>query len=323
VKILRRKFLRLTAGAAALPVASRAALAFDYPTRPVRMVVGLPAGYDPDVVARLVGQSLSERLGQAFVIDNRPGAAGNLAGEMVVRAAPDGYTLLVVILAYTANATIYRNLDFNFTRDIAPVAAIGRNALFLALNPSLPAKTVPEFIAYAKARPGKIAMASPGIGTAPHLVGALFEMMTGVEFLHVPYRNNYMPDLLSGQVQVAFPGIAPALDNIRTGKLRALAVTTAQRSAMLPAVPSMAEFVPGYEASGWFGLGAPSGTPAAIVDKLNQEINAVIADPGVKARLAGMGVEPMSMTRDDFGKFIAAETEKWAAVIKFAGIKPT
>jgi tripartite-type tricarboxylate transporter receptor subunit TctC len=322
MKFPRRRFLHLAASGAVLPVASRAALPPDYPARPVRVVVGLPAGYTPDFVARLVGQSLSERLGQAFVVDNRPGAAGNLAAEMVVRAPADGYMLLVVILAYAANATLYANLDFNFTRDIAPVAAIGSNALFLAVNPSLPAKTVPEFIAYAKARPGKINMASPGVGTAPHLVGELFEMMTGVDLLHVPYRDNYMPDLLSGQVQVAFPAIAPALDSIRTGKLRALAVSTAKRSAMLPDVPAMGEFVPGYEASGWFGIGAPRGTPAAVVDKLNGAINAIVADPAMKARLAGIGVEPMSMTSGEFGTFIAAETGKWAKVIKFAGIKP-
>jgi tripartite-type tricarboxylate transporter receptor subunit TctC len=321
MKLLRRRFLHLAAGAAAVPAASRLASALDYPSRPVRIVVGLPAGLAPDFVARLVGQSLSDRLGQSFVIDNRPGAAGNLAAEMVARAPPDGYELLLVILAYAANATLYANLDFNFSRDIVPVATIGSNALFLAINPSLPAKTIPDFIAYAKARPGKINMASPGVGTAPYLFGVLFEMMTGVDFLHVPYRDNYMPDLLSGQVQAAFPAIAPVFNYIRTGKLRALAVTTAKRSDLLPSVPSMSEFVPGYEASGWFGIGAPRGTAAAIVDKLSGGINAVIADPGIRVRLAAMGIEPMSMAPGQFAKFIAVETDKWARVIKFAGIK--
>jgi tripartite-type tricarboxylate transporter receptor subunit TctC len=318
----RRTFLRLTAGAFALPTISRIASAESYPTRPVHIVVGLPAGSAPDIGARLIGQSLSVRLHQPFVIENRPGAGTNIAVQAVVRAPPDGYTLLLAVATNAINATLYASLPFDFVRDIAPVATIIRNAFVMVVNPSFPAKTVPEFIAYAKANPGKINMASPGNATAPHLCGELFKMMTGVDLVHVPYRSSYIPDLLSGQVQVAFNGIGEVIAYIKAGKLRALAVTTAARSEVFPDIPTVGETVPGYEASGWWGIGAPKSTPAGIVEMLNKEINAVVAGPNVKARLAGLGVEPMSMTAADFGKLIAAETDKWAKVIKFAGIKP-
>ncbi len=286
------------------------------------MVVGVPPGLAPDIGARLIGQGLSERLGQPLVIENRPGAGSNIATELVVRAPADGYTLLVVSTANAINATFYANLPFDFARDIAPVASINRNPFVMVVNPSLPARTVPEFIAYAKANPGKINMASSGNGTLPHLCGELFKMMTGVDLVHVPYRNSYIPDLLGGQVQVLFDGIAGVTEYIRTGKLRALAVTTATRQSVLPDVPTVSEFVSGYEASGYLGIGAPRSTPVPIIEMLNKEINAVVADPDVKARLIGLGVEPMSMTPAEFGKFIAGNTEKWAKVIKFANIKP-
>ncbi len=322
MKLPRRRFLHLAAGAGALAVVSRIAKAEDYPARPVHIIVGLPAGGAPDIGARLVGQSLSERLRQSFVIENRPGAGTNIAVESVVRAPPDGYTLLWVLAGNAINVTLYAHLTFNFVQDIAPVASVIRNTFVMVVHPSIPAKTVPEFIAYAKANPGKINMASPGNGTLPHLCGELFKMITGVDMIHVPYRSSILPDLLSGQVQVTFDGIAAAIEYVRLGKLRALAVTTATRQEVLPDIPTIGESVPGYEASGWWGIGAPKSTPAPIIEMLNKEINAVIADPNVKARLVGLGVEPMSMTPTDFGKLIAAETDKWAKVVKFAGIKP-
>jgi tripartite-type tricarboxylate transporter receptor subunit TctC len=322
MKLRRRTFLHLVAGAAALPALSQFARAQSYPTRPVRIVVGLPAGLTPDIVARLVGQRLSERLGQPVVVESRPGAGGNIATEVVVRAPPDGYTLLLTIASDAFNATLYSNLPFNYVGDVAPVAMICTTPFIMVVNPSVPAKTVPEFIAHAKANPGKINMASSGIGTAPHLFGELFKMMTGVDLVHVPYRGNSMSDLLAGQVQVTFTGVASAIEYVRAGKLRALAVTTAARVEVLPEIPPVGDFVSGYEASGWNGIIAPKSTPTEIVEKLNNEINAVVADPSIKARLAGLGVIPMSMTPAQFGKLIANETEKWAKVVKFANIKP-
>jgi len=322
MKLPRRKFLHLAASAAALPAASRIASADTYPSRPVRIIVGFPAGNTSDTIARLAGQSLSERLGQQFIVENRPGAAGNIATEFVVRAAPDGYTLLQVISGNAANVTLYANLNFDFMRDIAPVASICRVPDVMVVNPSVPAKTVPEFIAYAKANPGKINMASAGNGSASHLAGALFEMMAGVDLVHVPYRGSFVPDLLGGQVQVVFPPIPTVIGYIRAGKLRALAVTSAARSEALPDIPTMAETVPGYEASAWYGMGVPENTSAEIIGRLNKEIVAALADSTIKARLSDLGAVPMPMTPGEFGKFIADETEKWGKVIRAAHIKP-
>jgi tripartite-type tricarboxylate transporter receptor subunit TctC len=323
MKLPRRTFLHLAAGAAALPAVSRVARAQAYPTRPVRIVVGLAPGGTNDIVARLMGQWLSERLGQPFVIDNRPGAASNIATEAVARAAADGYTLLLSSLNNAISATLYERLNFNFIRDITAVAGILRTPNVMVVNPSVPAKSVPEFIAYAKANPGKLNMASPGNGTSLHVVGELFKMMTGVNMVHVPYRGGgpALTDLLGGQVQVYFTGTVSSIEYIKTGRLRALAVTTATRSEALPDVPTVSEFVPGYEASGWFGVGAPKSTPTEIIDKLNNEVNAALADPKMKARLDDVGGTALSGSPADFGKLIADETEKWAKVIKFAGIK--
>jgi tripartite-type tricarboxylate transporter receptor subunit TctC len=321
MKLPRRKFLHLTAGAAALPTASRIAWSLDYPSRPVRIIVPFPAGQASDTIARLMGQSLSERLGQVFVIENRTGAGGNIGTESVVRATPDGYTLLLVGVSNAMNATLYKKLNFNFIRDIAPVASIGGTPYVMVINPSVPAKTVPEFIAYAKANPGKINMGSSGSGSVSHVFGERFKMMTGINLVHVPYRGGYVPDLLSGQVQIVFGTISTCIQYIRGGMLRALAVTTATRSDVLPDIPTLAEFVPGYEASQWYGVGAPKDTPAEVIDKLNNEINAIAADPLIKARLAGLGVDPMSMTSAAFGKFIADETEKWGNVIRALNIR--
>jgi tripartite-type tricarboxylate transporter receptor subunit TctC len=318
----RRHILHLTAGAAALPAVSRVAWAQTYPTRPVRLIVGVAAGGGTDIVARLISQWLSERLGQQFIVENRPGAGSNIATEVVVRAPPDGYTLLTVGAPAAINATLYYDkLNFNFIRDIAPVAGIMRGPLVMLVNPAFPAKTVPEFIAYAKANPGKINMASGGNGTTPHVTGELFKMMTGVDMVHVPYRGAgpAITDLLGGQVQVLFDN---PIEHIRAGRLRALAVTTTTRSEALPDIPTLGEFVPGYDASGWFGIGAPKDTPVQIIDRLNREINACLADPRMKARLTDLGGIVLSGSPADFGKHIAEETEKWAKVIKFAGIKP-
>jgi tripartite-type tricarboxylate transporter receptor subunit TctC len=318
MKLPRRTFLHLAAGAAALPAVSRVAWAQAYPSRPVRIIVGFPAGGGPDIIARLIGQGLSERLGQQFVIENRPGAAGNIGTEIVVKAPPDGHTLLMVVATNTVNATLF----FNFIRDIAPVASIAGTSYGMLVNQSFPVKTAPEFIGYAKTNPGKINMASAGTGTGPHVVGELFKMMTGIDLVHVPYRSSYWPDLLSGQVQVAFAPMPSSTVYIQAGTLRALAVTGATRSEALPNIPTVGEFVPGYEAIGWYGLGAPRDTPAAIIDKLNNEINGVLADPIIKARLFALGAEPMPMTSAAFGKLMSDETDKWGKVIKFAGIKP-
>jgi tripartite-type tricarboxylate transporter receptor subunit TctC len=319
----RRKFLQLAAGAAALPAASRLASAQAYPTRPVRIFVGFPASATPDLVARLVGQTLSERLGQPVVIENRPGAGGNIGTEAVVRAAPDGYTLLLANGANAVSAALYDKLSFDFMRDIAPVASIGSAALVLVINPSFPAKTVAEFIAYAKAHPGQINVASVGVGAStPFLACELFKAMTGVELVHVAYRSSYMPDLMTGQVQAAFPVVPSSLEYIRTGKIRALGVTSATPLEQLPGVPTIDEAVPGYEASSWFGLGAPKGTSTTIIEKLNGETDAIVADPHMRARLVALGLQPMSLGSAEFGQFIAAQIDKWTKVIKSAGIKP-
>ena len=324
MKLPRRNFLHLAAGAAALPALSRIAWAQTYPSRPVRLIVPLAPGGATDIIARLIGQWLSERLGQPFIIENRPGAGTNLGTEAVVRAPPDGYTLLLVSTPNAINATLYDKLNFNFIRDIAPVAGIISHPLVMVMNPSVPAKTVPEFIAYAKANPRKLNMASPGNGTPNHVSGELFKMMAGVDMVHVPYRSGgpALTDLIAGQVHVMFPATVSSVEYIRAGRLRALAVTTATRSELLPDIPTVGEFVPGYEASGWFGVGAPKATPAEIVEKLNKEINAGLADPKIKARLADLGGTLLAGSPADFGKLIADETEKWGKVVKFAGIKP-
>ena len=321
MKLPRRKFLHLAAGAASIAAVSRIAAAQAYPSRLVRIIVPFPAGQATDTIARLMGQSLSERLGQPFVIENRTGAGGNIGTESVVRAAPDGYTLLLIGLSNAMNATLYNKLNFNFIREIAPVASIGGAPYVMVVHPSIPAKTVPEFIAYAKANPGKINMGSSGSGSVSHVFGERFKMMTGINLVHVPYRGGYVPDLLSGQVQIVFGTISSCIQYIRGGMLRALAVTTATRSDVLPDIPTLAEFVPGYEANQWYGVGAPKDTPAEVIDKLNKEINAVAADPLIKARLASLGVDPMSMTSAAFGTFIADETEKWGKAIRAANIK--
>ena len=323
MKLPRRKFLHLTACAAALLARSPMARAEAYPMQPVRIIVGFAAGGPNDILARLMGPWLSERLGQPFIIDNRPGAGSNIGTEAVVRAPPDGYTLLLFGSSAAINATLYDKLNFNFIRDMVPVAGIVVVPNVMEAHLSLPAKTVAEFIAYAKANPGKINMASAGNGSMSHVAGELFKMMAGVDMVHVPYRGGgtALTDLLGGQVQVYFPPIIASIDYIRAGKLRALAVTTATRSEALPQIPTVDEFVPGYEASTWFGVGAPKSTPAEIINKLNNEINAALADPKMKARLANLGGVPMPMTPADFGRLIADETEKWAKVIKFAGIK--
>jgi tripartite-type tricarboxylate transporter receptor subunit TctC len=323
MKLPRRQFLGLAAGSAVLPAASRFAMADTYPSRPVRIIVGYGAGGAPDILARLVGQWLSDRLGQPFVVENRTGANGSIAIETVIRAAADGYTLLAVALPDAVNATLYPNPNYNFVRDVVPVAATSRDPDVMVVNPSFPAKTVPEFINFAKANRGTINMASPGVGSSPHMAGELFKFMTGIEMTHVAYRGSApaITDLLGGQVQVYFAPISASLSYVRAGKLRALAVTTAARAEALPDIPTVSDFVPGYEVSAWYGIGAPKNTPAAIVDRLNAEINAGLTDPKLKARLADLGSSAFVVSPADFGKFIANETEKWAKVIKFANIK--
>jgi tripartite-type tricarboxylate transporter receptor subunit TctC len=324
MKLPRRQFLHLAAGAAALPAFSRIARAQSYPARPVRLIVTAAPGGAMDITARLIGQWLSERLDQQFIIENRPGAGFNIGTEAVVRAPPDGYTLLVVSVANTVNATLYDRLNFNFIRDIAPVGGLIRGPLVMELNLSVPAKTVPEFVAHAKANPGKINFASGGNGGPPHLSGELFKVMTGVNMVHVPYRGMApaLTDLLGGQIQVIFDNLPTSLEFIQAGKVRPLAVTSATRSEVLPELPTVSEFLPGFEVGSWFGIGAPKNTPAEIVDKLNKEINAGLADPKMKARIADLSSVPLPMTPAEFGKFIAAETEKWGKVVKLAGIKP-
>jgi tripartite-type tricarboxylate transporter receptor subunit TctC len=324
VKLPRRKVLHLLAGAAALPAASRAARAQTYPSRPVHLIVSVSAGGSPDIVGRLMAQWLSERLGQPFVVDNRAGAAGNIGSEFALKSPTDGYTLLLALSANAINASLYSDLHFNFIGDAAPVASIATIPLIMEVNPSVPAKTVPEFIAYAKANPRKINMASGGVGSPLHVAGELFKMMAGVDLVHVPYRSEALalPDLLGGQVQVLF-GVMPAsLGYVRAGRLRALGVTTAKRQELLPDVPAVAEFLPGYEANGWYGIVAPKDTPAGIVDTLNQAVNAALADPEMKQRFLDLGCAVFTGTPADFEKFIVDETAKWSKVIKFAGIKP-
>jgi tripartite-type tricarboxylate transporter receptor subunit TctC len=324
MKLPRRQFLHLAAGAATLPALSRVAKAQAYPSRPVRIIVGFAPAGGTDIMARLIGQWLSERLDQQFVIENRPGAGTNIATEAVVNAPPDGYTLLLACLPNASNATLYDKLNFNFIRDIAPVAAVARDTFAIEVNPSVPVKTVPELIAYAKVNSGKINMASGGIGSGNHIFGELFKMMTGVNPVHVPYRGAgpALVDLIGGQVQVMFASLSSSIEYVRAGKLRALAVTTATRSPVLPDIPTVAEFVPGYEASFWTGIVAPRNTPMEIVEKLNKEVNAGLADLKIKARLAGMGATALPGSPADFGKLIAEETEKWGKVVKFADIKP-
>lgn len=317
----RRDVLRLAAGAATLPFVPRMAWALDYPTRTVRVIVGFPAGIGPDITGRLMSQWLSEHLGQQFIVDNRPGASSNIGTEMVAKAAPDGYTLLVTVSTNAINATFYKNVSFDFPKDFAPVGFIGATPFVMVVPPSFPAKTVPEFIAYAKTNPGKINMASQGVGTSPHVAGEMLMMMTGINLVHVPYRGNLVPDLISGQVQLYFSPLPQVIGYVRSGKLRALAVTSTTRSDALPDAPTLAEFVPGYEASGWYGISAPAGTPAEIIGRLNKEMNAGLADPGVKSKLLAVGVVPKPMTAGEFGNFIAAEIDKWAKVVKFANIK--
>lgn len=322
MKLHRRSVLYGAAGAVALLVRSPIVRAQAYPTRSVHLIVGFPAGFAPDIIARLTAQSLSERLGQQVIVDNRPGAASNIGTELVVRALPDGYTLLGATGANAINATLFENLNFNFMRDTMPVASVVRSPLVMTVNPSVPANTVSEFVAYAKSNPGKLNMASGGTGSTPHVAGELFKMATGVNLVHVPYRISNMPDLLAGEVQVLFAPVPTVIGYIRAGRLRALAVTSTTRLQVLPNTPTLAEFVPGYEASTWFGLAAPKKTPLEIVDKLNNEVNACLSDPKLLAQFADLGSIPISMSPADFGKLIADEIDKWAKVIKTANIKP-
>jgi tripartite-type tricarboxylate transporter receptor subunit TctC len=324
MRLSRYQFLRLATGAAALPIVSRIAQAETYPVRPVLLIVGFAAGGTPDILARLLGQWLSERLGQPFIVENRTGAGSNLATEAVAHAAADGYTLLLVSPANAVNATLYPKLNYNFIHDIAPVATISREPLCMEVNPSFPAKTVAEFIAYAKANPAKLSMASPGVGSGPHMAGELFMTATGVDMVHVPYRGSppALADLIGGQVQVMFSPMPSSIEYVRTGKLRALAVTSASRSTALPDIPTVGEFVPGYEANTWFGIGAPKNTPAEIIAKLNSEVNVGLTDPKLKAQLASLGSSAFVSSPSDFGKLIADETQKWGDVIRVTNIKP-
>jgi len=322
MNLMRRRFLSLAASVAALPVASRSALAQTYPTRPVHIISGFAAGGGVDITARLIGQWLSERLGRNFVVEDRPGADGNIGTEVVVNAPPDGYMLLLATVPNAVNATLYPSLKFNFIRDIAPVSGVIRVPMVVLVHPSVPVGTIPELITYAKANPGKINMASAGTGSAPHMAGELFNVMAGIKMIHVPYRGQgpALTDLLGGQVQVYFATSPGTIDYIRSGKLRALAVTTPSRAEVLRDLPAVGDFVPGYEASQWYGVGAPRRTPAEIIDRLNKEINAAFADPGMKTRFADIGGEPLAGSTEEFGKLIKDETEKWARVVKFADI---
>ena len=324
MNLLRRTFLHLLAGVAPLPAISRLACAQAYPSRPVRWIVGFTPAGGNDITARLIGQWLTDRLGQPFVIENRPGAGTNIAAEIVINSPPDGYTLFLTNFSNAVNAALYEKLSFDFMRDMAPVVGISRAPVILAVNPSVPAKTVPEFIAYAKANPGKLNMGSAGIGSAGHLAGELLQMMTGIKLVHVPYRGNApaLTDLIAGQVQLVFPSSASSIEHVRTGKVRGLAVTGLTRLDALPDLPTVADSVPGYEASSLYGIGAPRNTPAEVIDRLNKEVNAALADPKLKARLADLGGTPFGGSSAEFGKLMADETEKWGKVVKFAGIKP-
>ena len=317
----RRKVLQLAAGAAALTLAPRSASALDYPTRPVHIVVGYPPGLSPDIIARLIGQAVSERLGQQFIVDNRPGAASNIGTEVVAHATPDGYTLLQTVSANAINATLYQHLNFDFARDLTPVGSIGRTPFVIVVNPQFPVKSVPELIAYAKANPGKINVASAGVGTGPHVACELFKMMTGTDMVQVPYKGSYMTDLLGGQVPIAFGPIAQIIEDVRSGKLVAVGLTTPTRSAAAPDIPAIAEFVPGYAAAGWYGICATAGTPDDIVEKLNAAISASVNDPGMKAKLLNLGVEPVTMSVKEFKKYVADEIAKYAKVITATGMK--
>jgi len=321
MKLPRRHFLHLAASVATLPALPRIVRADTYPSRPVQMIVGFPAGSAPDIIARLAAQWLSDKLGQNFLVENRPGAGSNIGTELVVKAQPDGYTIICDVLTNVLNTALYQHLSFDFMRDIAPVSPVANAPYVILVTNSLPVKTVPEFIAYAKANPGKIAMASGGIGTSSHIFGVLFMTMAGIDMLHVPYRTNYMSDLIGGQVQAVINPIPQSMEFVKSGKVRALAVTTKTRLAALPDLPTAAEFVPGYEALGWYGIGAPKNTPADIIAKLNGALNAALAEPAAKARLADLGVEPMRMTPQEFAQFITDEDKKWGKVIRDAGIK--
>ena len=321
MKPSRRAFLQLTGGATVLSTLPRLASALDYPARPVHLIVGFAAGLSPDILARLIGQSLSERLGQQFIIDNRPGAASNIGTEAVAHATADGYTLLLTVSANAINASLYTGLNFNFARDLVPVASIGRTPFVIVVNPTFPIKSVPELMDYAKANPGKINIASAGPGTGPHVACELFKMMTGVDMVQVPYKGSYMSDLLAGQIPMAFSPIAQIIEDVRADKLVAIGLTTPTRSDAAPQIPAIAEFVPGYAASGWYGICAPAGTPDDIIEKLHTSITACIADPALKPRLLNLGVEPTPMSAADFKKFVAEEIAKYAKVIQFAGIK--
>jgi len=323
MKLARRQFLRLSGAAIAAPALSRIAVGQGYPARPVRIVVGNAPGGGPDIAARLLGPWLSDRLSQPVIVENRPGAGGNLATETVVNSPADGHTLLLITSSNAVNETLYERLSFKFLRDIAPVASISRDPLFMLVNPSFPAKTVPEFVAHAKANPTGVSMASPGAGTTPHIAGELFKMMAGIDMVHVPYRSgaSALTDVISGQVHVYFGALPVSIAHVRAGRLRPLAITSAARSEVLPDVPAVNDFMPGFEASGWFGIGAPKGTPSEIVERLNREINAGIAEPRMKARFAELGSLSFVGSPSDFSKFITAETEKWAKVVKFAAIK--
>ena len=324
MRLPRRQLLQFAAGAAgaaALPTVRRVAWADAYPSRPVQMIVPFPPGSSPDIISRLCGEWLAQRLGQNFAVENRPGAGSNIGTEIVVRAQPDGYTILADVLSNVLNASLYQHLSFDFMRDIAPIATVANAPYVVLVTQSLPARSVPELIAYAKANPGKIAMASGGIGTSSHIFGVLFMTMAGIDLVHVPYRTNYMTDLIGGQVQMVINPIPQAMEFVKAGKVRALAVTTLTRLDALPDLPTVSQFVPGYEAVGWYGIGAPKATPAAIIDTLNKAINAALGEPEPKARLAALGVAPMRQTPAQFAKFIANENEKWGNVIRAANIK--
>ena len=317
----RRKFLRLTAAAAALPALPGMTYADDYPSRPVHVVTGYPAGASPDIIARVVAEDLSQRLGQQFIVDDRPGAASNIGTEFAAHSPADGYTLLIAVSTNAINSTLYSSLNFNFIHDLTPIGRVGITPFVVVANPSFPAKTIPDLIAYAKANPGKVNFASQGVGTGPHAAAELFKMMTGTDLVHVPYKGNYNADLLGGQIPLAFASIAQEIEFVRDGRLRCLGVTTVARSDALPDVPAIGEFVPGYEAVGWYGLCTPAGTPSAIIDKLETAVVAGANDATEKSKLVAVGVVPKPMTKAEFAKFIADETDKWAKVIKFAAIK--